>query len=131
MLKRINLKQVRVGMFIEAIEGPWVDHPFWRDQFRLDRARDVEKLKSSNAAAVVIDTDKGLDVVPPSATKESAAAPKNPSLKRALETIEQSEAADHGDVRECEDGRRRSGFTRRASRQAYSDMHATKLKGID
>lgn len=90
MLKRINLKQVRVGMFIEAIEGHWIDHPFWRNQFRLDRARDVEKLKSSNAAAVVIDTDKGLDVVSPSATKESAAAPKNPSLKRALETIEQS-----------------------------------------
>lgn len=92
MLKRIKPGQARLGMFIEAIEGSWADHPFWRNQFRLDRAKDVEKLKSSHATAVVINTDKGMDVTLPSATTErpSSHPCENPSLKRALQTIEQS-----------------------------------------
>lgn len=79
-------------MFIEAIEGSWADHPFWRNQFRLDRAKDVERLKSSHVTAVIIDTDKGVDVALPIAmTERSSAHPReNLSLKRALRTIEQS-----------------------------------------
>ncbi|MGI0522804.1 HD-GYP domain-containing protein [Rhizobium giardinii] len=92
MLKRIKPGQARLGMFIEAIEGSWADHPFWRNQFRLDRAKDVERLKSSHVTAVIIDTDKGVDVALPIAmTERSSAHPReNLSLKRALRTIEQS-----------------------------------------
>ena len=92
MLKRIKPMHVRLGMFIEAIEGSWIDHPFWRKQFRLDRATDVEKLKSSNVSAVIINTVKGLDVTVPSPSerKEASSPRQNAELKRALQTIEQT-----------------------------------------
>lgn len=90
MLKRIKPAHVRLGMFIEAIEGSWIDHPFWHKQFRLERATDVEKLKSSAVSAVIINTVKGLDVTVPSPPERKApSSPReNAELKRALDTIE-------------------------------------------
>jgi putative nucleotidyltransferase with HDIG domain len=92
MLKRIKPEQVRLGMFIEAIEGSWVDNPFWRSQIRLLRAKDVEKLKLSSVDAVIIDTDRGVDAASRDApSKATASSPqKTAELKQALQTIEQS-----------------------------------------
>ncbi|MBP1862370.1 HD-GYP domain-containing protein, partial [Rhizobium herbae] len=108
MLKRIKSTHVRLGMFIEAIEGAWIDHPFWRRQFRLDRATDVEKLKSSNVSTVIINTAKGLDVTPPSPSERRASSSprENAELKRALQTIEQTKPM----IREMFDSARLGGI---------------------
>lgn len=62
MLKTISKKQVRVGMFIHELKGPWIDHPFWKTAFKLESQKDLKKLQTSSVAEVVIDTERGLDV---------------------------------------------------------------------
>jgi len=62
MLKRISTLQVTRGMYIEAMEGPWVTHPFWKTRFLLHDESDVMALKSSELSAVWINVEKGSDV---------------------------------------------------------------------
>ncbi len=49
-------------MFIQALDGPWLSHPFWKTKFLLVEAADLEALQRSQVAAVWIDDAKGLDV---------------------------------------------------------------------
>ncbi|HWU66962.1 MAG TPA: HD-GYP domain-containing protein, partial [Methylophilus sp.] len=53
---------VRMGMFIHELKGPWMDHPFWSSQFVLSDPQDLKKLLASPIKQVVIDTRWGLDV---------------------------------------------------------------------
>lgn len=62
MLRTIKLDQLRLGMFVTKFEGSWFDHPFWRSKFMLSSAEELATLKQSNLEAIVIDTDKGLDI---------------------------------------------------------------------
>lgn len=61
MLKTVSTHEVRLGMFIQELKGPWIDHPFWKKAFKLEALADLIKLQAS-AVQVVIDTSKGLDV---------------------------------------------------------------------
>ncbi|MFM9834573.1 MAG: HD-GYP domain-containing protein [Methylophilaceae bacterium] len=63
MLKTIATNQVRKGMFIHSLKGAWIDHPFWKQAFKLTDADDLKKLQDSVIKQVVIDTSKGLDVL--------------------------------------------------------------------
>lgn len=65
MLKRISPSQVELGMFVHKLEGSWLKHPFWKNQFILDDAATLADLKYSEVDAVVIDIAKGCDVTPP------------------------------------------------------------------
>lgn len=49
-------------MYIQELGGPWIDHPFWRKSFILEKPEDLQLLRSGSIGAVVIDTAKGLDV---------------------------------------------------------------------
>lgn len=62
MLKKINVRDVRAGMFVHEICGSWMDHPFWKRAFLLSENEDLKTLKSCGVQEVWIDTDKGLDV---------------------------------------------------------------------
>lgn len=64
MLKTISIKDVRMGMYIHALKGPWMDHPFWRTKFVLKDPVDLQKLRASRLQEVVIDVDQGLDILP-------------------------------------------------------------------
>jgi HD-GYP domain-containing protein (c-di-GMP phosphodiesterase class II) len=61
-LKKIPVEQVRLGMHLHALEGAWIDHPFWKTQFVLKDPGDLIKLKQSAVREVWIDTAQGLDV---------------------------------------------------------------------
>lgn len=63
MLKIIETKQVKLGMYIHELKGAWVDHPFWQKKFVLISLKDLHSLHNSVIKQVVIDTSKGLDVV--------------------------------------------------------------------
>lgn len=80
MLKVVSTKQVRLGMFIHELKGAWMDHPFWKNAFKLNDASDLKKLQASRVQEVVIDTDKGLDVL------VEAVAEEAPSLEAAPTT---------------------------------------------
>jgi HD-GYP domain-containing protein (c-di-GMP phosphodiesterase class II) len=62
MLKKINVRDVRSGMFVHEICGSWMDHPFWKKAFLLSENDDLKTLKTCGIQEVWIDTDKGLDV---------------------------------------------------------------------
>ncbi|OYZ01096.1 MAG: phosphodiesterase, partial [Methylophilales bacterium 16-45-7] len=86
MLKTIPTHQVIIGMHIHALNGAWVDHPFWKTSFVLSDIQDLKKLRSSVIKEVVIDISKGLDVPEPSTVlaKEeqvSIEVPNNPTVK--------------------------------------------------
>ena len=63
MLKKIRVDQVRLGMHLHALEGAWMDHPFWKTRFIIREADQLKKLQDSVIAEVWIDASKGLDVV--------------------------------------------------------------------
>ncbi|AME27158.2 MULTISPECIES: HD-GYP domain-containing protein [Burkholderiaceae] len=60
MLKKISVSSLRAGMFMQALDGSWLGHPFWKRCFLL-RDDDIRKIVASGIKSVVIDTDKGLD----------------------------------------------------------------------
>ncbi|MBI1175038.1 MAG: DUF3391 domain-containing protein [Sideroxydans sp.] len=62
MLKKINVRDVKLGMFIHEISGSWMDHPFWKKSFKLSDPDDLKTLRTCGIQEVWIDTGKGLDV---------------------------------------------------------------------
>jgi putative nucleotidyltransferase with HDIG domain len=64
MLKKIPVSQVRLGMHLHALEGAWIDHPFWKTKFVIRDHEDLAKLRASGLTGVWIDVSKGLDVAP-------------------------------------------------------------------
>jgi HD-GYP domain-containing protein (c-di-GMP phosphodiesterase class II) len=60
MLVRIDPQDVEIGMFVHAFEGSWFDHPFWRSNFRVETAEQLERIRSSGIEALMIDPDRGL-----------------------------------------------------------------------
>ncbi|WP_275791592.1 HD-GYP domain-containing protein [Pararhizobium gei] len=64
MLKRIGKDQLRIGMFIEALEGSWLDTPFAGHRYTLECEEEAARLRNSNVCGVFINTSRGLDVLP-------------------------------------------------------------------
>ncbi|MFC4312846.1 HD-GYP domain-containing protein [Steroidobacter flavus] len=64
MLKKIAISEVRTGMFVASVEGPWLQHSFWKTRFLVD-AESHARLKASGLKECWIDTSKGLDVARP------------------------------------------------------------------
>lgn len=94
MLKKIPIKQLRLGMFIQELGGRWIDHPFWRKAFKLAKPEDLKTLLESGVPDVVIDTDKGLDVeaapaapTAPATVAQQAPVPPEPAAQDPTPTI--------------------------------------------
>lgn len=62
MLKKIAVQDVRLGMYIHAFAGSWLDHPFWRSKFLLEDPADLQLVRQSAVREVWIDVSKGADV---------------------------------------------------------------------
>lgn len=71
MLKRIHVEELQLGMFVHELCGSWMDHPFWRTQFRVDDAADLSRLQNCGLRQVWIDTSRGLDVAAAAASAET------------------------------------------------------------
>ncbi|TDK68083.1 HD-GYP domain-containing protein [Sapientia aquatica] len=63
MLKKINIQQLRQGMFVHEFCGSWIDHPFWKKSFLIENQDTFNSIVSSNIAELIINTAKGLDVL--------------------------------------------------------------------
>lgn len=57
---RVRKEDLRLGMFIQSLEGSWFDHPFWRSKFLLTSEDDLRALQSSEVETVWVDKDKSL-----------------------------------------------------------------------
>ncbi|MBA1261353.1 HD-GYP domain-containing protein [Stutzerimonas stutzeri] len=76
MLKRIEVSEVVIGMFIHKLCGSWLKHPFWKGRFLVETEEQLQLLRRSAVAQVVIDTDKGLDVPAPMTSAEQVPQPQ-------------------------------------------------------
>jgi putative nucleotidyltransferase with HDIG domain len=62
MLKKIDVKQIKLGMHLKAFCGSWMDHPFWRNGFILEDIKVIQLIQASSIKEVWIDCSKGIDV---------------------------------------------------------------------
>src|SRR5574343_228860 len=62
MLKKIPVKQLTLGMHLQAFCGAWLYHPFWRTKFVLTDPNDLVLITESPIKEVWIDISKGSDV---------------------------------------------------------------------
>lgn len=49
-------------MYIQEVCGSWMDHPFWKNSFKLTENKDLNTLKNCGVTEIWIDTSIGLDV---------------------------------------------------------------------
>ncbi|WP_293984985.1 HD-GYP domain-containing protein [Sphingobium sp.] len=63
-------------MYISGFEGSWFRHPFWRAGFLIEDEATLEKIRSSDVRAVIIDTRRGIAAP---AEAPAAAQPQAPS----------------------------------------------------
>ncbi len=86
-MKKIQVRDLRLGMYIHEICGSWMEHPFWKSTFKLDSREDLATLQSSGIKEVWIDTARGLDVAPTTAaiSKEVARTQVEAVLNEASE----------------------------------------------
>jgi len=97
MLKKIPTADVKLGMYLQGMEGSWLSHPFWKTKFVLADPEDLKALRASGVPFCWIDASKGLDVdapaaapAPPPAPVEAAAAVIAAPPKLALDTASAS-----------------------------------------
>lgn len=62
MLKKINVNDARLGMYLQEICGSWMQHPFWKQSFKLIETKDLHTLQNCGVDEIWIDTSLGLDV---------------------------------------------------------------------
>lgn len=75
MLKKIPVDQLRLGMYLARVEGRWLDHPFWRASFLIERSDVLAQLRECGVKDCWIDVARGLDVAEAPAAPAAAARP--------------------------------------------------------
>ena len=93
MLKKINVKQLKVGMHLKEFCGSWMEHPFWRNAFVITDPKDIEDILASSIQEVWIDSDKGLDVALGEATVSVAESEAQVEAELSVAAEDQREIA--------------------------------------
>lgn len=80
MLKKIAIAQVRIGMFVESVEGPWLKHSLWKSRFLIENSETLARVRDCGASECWIDVSRGADAV----VAQSASA-RAPGVSRVAE----------------------------------------------
>ena len=64
-LKKIPVARLRLGMHLHALDGKWLDHPFWKTRFVIHDPLDIRSLIDSPVHECWINTALGLDEAGP------------------------------------------------------------------
>ena len=63
MIKKINVEQLKPGMFIHDLNSQWLKHPFFGSSVKVTSEKIIEKIIAYGIEEVFIDTDLGIDVL--------------------------------------------------------------------
>jgi HD-GYP domain-containing protein (c-di-GMP phosphodiesterase class II) len=77
MIKKIGVRQLKVGMYVHDLSCHWMDHPFVRNRLTITSDDEIRKIVDAGIHELYIDTEKGLDV---------ADAPTAEQAQKALES---------------------------------------------
>src|SRR5690242_5644046 len=73
-------------MYLHALEGNWLDHPFWRSGFLISDDRTLRKVRESGVQHAFIDVVKGADAPPaepePVRVTQPTPPPPPPKIER-------------------------------------------------
>ena len=58
MLHHLKPEQVEIGMFVDAFDGRWIDHPFWRSRFLIETPDQLARIRASGVTAVIVDRSR-------------------------------------------------------------------------
>lgn len=136
MLKKVPTVQVSLGMFIHALDGPWLSHPFWKTKFVLQEQADLAALRGSKVPAVWIDVSKGLDVLAAAeaastAEPADAVAPEVPAVEAGALSREPS-ARSTGRVSSAAEMSRAAALVNRSRQQVMTLFGEARLgKAVD
>jgi putative nucleotidyltransferase with HDIG domain len=86
VLKKIPVKQLTVGMFVQGFDESWLKHNFWRTKFVIKDAATLREIQRSGVANCWIDVSKGTDVAaekPPEPAAARQPAPAKPVPRAA------------------------------------------------
>lgn len=86
MIKRIPIDCLKLGMHLHGLEGPWLNHPFWKSRFTISDHETIAKLRTSGIREAWIDTSKGLDVESDSAPRAAPVPLDAPFVNEAGES---------------------------------------------
>lgn len=109
MLKRVPVADLTLGMFLHRFDGAWMDHPFWRQNFLLESAEELGRIRASGVQAAWIDLarsvlpDAALAPPPPTpaaAPEPAAATPQRPAPTRMEDELRTAVKL-CGQAREC------------------------------
>jgi putative nucleotidyltransferase with HDIG domain len=62
MLKKIAISQIRTGMFLNSIEGSWLNHSMWKMRFVINDEETLARVRGCGANECWIDVSQGVDV---------------------------------------------------------------------
>jgi putative nucleotidyltransferase with HDIG domain len=92
MLKRIAVKDMKLGMFVCEFCGSWMEHPFWKTKFLLTDEKDLHSILGSGIKELWIDTDLGADIEESKLTKlKEEVEEETEFLLKAVGSIKKSE----------------------------------------
>jgi HD-GYP domain-containing protein (c-di-GMP phosphodiesterase class II) len=74
MLKKVDPSQLRVGMFIHALDCGWMTHPFLRNRFKITHDDEICKIVAARIHSITIDCSLGLDADDAPTVAEAEAA---------------------------------------------------------
>ena len=74
-IKRVNVDDLRAGMYVHDLNCNWLDHGFFRQRFLLKHGGQIQKMKSHGLKEVYIDTALGEDL---------SSAPVQEEIQRGL-----------------------------------------------
>lgn len=74
MIKRIAACELRLGMYVHALDCGWMVHPFLRNRFLIGSDKQIGRIRKAGIRELYIDTARGLDAAhaPTQAEVESA-----------------------------------------------------------
>jgi putative nucleotidyltransferase with HDIG domain len=70
MIKKIPIRQLKIGMYIHDLNCSWMNHPFALSRFKVDEVATLNKMVEAGVAEVFIDTALGSDVMVAEASTE-------------------------------------------------------------
>jgi len=88
MIKKISIKQLKVGMYIHDLDCGWMDHPFMKNRFLITDPLVIQRIIQYKINHLYIDTSRGRDV----ADAPTAMEVSN-SLQETMEAISSTNGA--------------------------------------
>jgi putative nucleotidyltransferase with HDIG domain len=81
MLKKIAMSQLRTGMFLASVEGPWLQHSLWKTRALIKDQETLARVRACGATECWIDLAQGADVASPTQPAVRPAVAPTPAAK--------------------------------------------------